>query len=463
MKIKATTRDAYRLLHDGTMVMADLEQNGLRVNVPYVERMIKKVGERIEHLESGLASDKVFRVWKKTYKDETNMGSRAQLAHVLFDVMEFESEETTGTGRHKADANALENVDIPFVSHYVELEKLKKARGTYLANILRETVNGIIHPNFNLHLVRTFRGSSDHPNFTNMPLRDELIKKIVRRAFIARKGHCLVDLDFKGSEVNAASWYHKDPVMLDYIKTDPGRMHKDAAAACYMLPLSEVTDEIRYCGKNKFVFPEFYGDWWLSCAKSLWFAIDRMNLKTVSGVPLKKWLANKGILHLGTGEPDDDDPEAFQTHIKKVAEDFWYEKFNVYREWKDQWYDDYVRRGWFRMLTGFTVSGYLKRNKVINYPAQGTAFHCLLWCLIEMARQIRKYKMKSLLVGQIHDDAVGDVPENELDDYVSMALEVITKLLHKHWPWVITPMTVDVEVTPVGGSWYDKEKKEYRL
>lgn len=64
--------------------------------------------------------------------------------------------------------------------------------------------------------------------------------------------------------------------------------------------------------------------------------------------------------------------------------------------------------------------------------------------------------MKTKLVGQIHDDAVSDTPENELSDYIELAMDVVTRQLKKHWPWIITPMRVEVEVTPVGGSWYEK-------
>ena len=34
--------------------------------------------------------------------------------------------------------------------------------------------------------------------------------------------------------------------------------------------------------------------------------------------------------------------------------------------------------------------------------------------------------MKSRLIGQIHDDAVGDVPKNELKDYIDIATEVVS-------------------------------------
>lgn len=455
MKFKVTTLDAYNLLHEGSLVMTEMEANGIRVDVRYVKHIQQKIQKRIDYLTNRLKKDKIFKIWKKTYGEKTKIGSRSQLADVLFNKMQMKTERRTTT-RYAADVDALEDLNLSFTKTYIECEKLKKAKNTYLANILRETVDGFIHPNFNLNTVSSFRGSSSQPNFTNIPVRDPLIKKLVRRSFIARKGHRIVDLDFKGSEVSGAAWYHKDPVMLEYINNPKKDMHRDMAQEIFMVSRKEITSDIRYCGKNMFVFPQFYGDWWLSCANALWRAINRLNLKTKSGIPLKKWLKKKGISELGSGDPKRIIANSFEHHLKEVEYDFWYNRFAVYQKWKEDWWEQYQERGWFRMLTGFKVSGYLNRKQVLNWPVQGTSFHGLLWSLIRMSKLIRKHRMPALLVGQIHDDAVADVPDNILNDYIGMSMDVITRQLPKHWPFIITPMVVETEVTPIGGSWYEK-------
>ena len=463
MKIQATTKDAYKLLHEGTLAMAELEANGIRVDMKYTKDIQKKITKQIKHLTEQIKSDEIYKAWKKKYSIKTNLQSRAQLADVLFNVMKFPNEGiAVGKTRLSANAEALEDVKIPFVKRYVEIEKLKKANGTYIKNILIETgSDGIIHPNFSLHLVSTYRGQSDHPNFTNIPTRDELIKKLIRRCFIPRSGGRITDIDFKGSEVNAAAWYHQDPVMLRYIKTDPGRMHFDASMALYKLPAELMTPEIRYNGKNKFIFPQFYGDWWLSCAKSLWRAIDRQDLKTANGMPLKKWLKKQGITCLGSGDPKSVIPNSFEAHVRDYENYFWNKQFMVYKKWKDSWYADYLENGFVCFLTGFIVEGHLDRKQCINYPIQGTAFHCLLWCVIRIIKLLKKYNMKTLLVGQIHDDVVSDTPDKELKNYLEIAMHVITVELKEHWSFINTPMQVEVEVTPIDKSWY--EKKEFKI
>lgn len=458
----STLQDAYRLLHEGSLIMSRMEQNGIRVDTEYIRSSRERLDKQIKKLMEELKQDEVYKLWRRRYGEKMKFSARAQLTTVLFDDMKipYPGEDRNASGSYQGDVEILEDVDLPFVETYLRKERLTKAKNTYIKNIALETINGICHPNFNLHLARTFRGSSDHPNFTNIPIRNPEIKKEIRSCLKARPGRRIVDLDFKGSEVNAATWYHEDPVMLDYIKKDPGRMHFDVAKDIYMLPSKLMTNDIRYCGKNKFTFPQFYGDWYLSCAKQLWKAIDRMHLVTSTGIPLKRWLKRKGIRELGDCSPDRQPrPGTFEEHIRSVERIFWNKRFKVYQEWKDEWWEQYQERGWMQFLSGFIVSGVLNRKNAINYPIQGTAFHCLLWCLIRIQYLLDKYKMKTLLIGQIHDDAVADVPEKELKTYIEITEQVITVDLKKHWPWIITPMQVSAEVTPIGGSWY--EKKSY--
>ena len=69
--------------------------------------------------------------------------------------------------------------------------------------------------------------------------------------------------------------------------------------------------------------------------------------------------------------------------------------------------------------------------------------------------------MKSLIVGQIHDSIVGDVHRKERRNYLEICKQVMTIDVRKHWPWIIVPLSIEAEVAPVGGSWY--EKKEVKI
>lgn len=303
--------------------------------------------------------------------------------------------------------------------------------------------------------------SADSPQVHNFPVRDEYLKQLVRQCIVARKGHRLVELDYSGIEVRIAACYHKDPVMLDYIHDPSKDMHRDMAMQCYLLPQEEITPKIRYNGKNMFVFPQFYGSWWLDCARALWEAAQKDT--TASGTSLLEHLHEKGIKKLGAQDKSNPRPKphTFEAHIAKVEANFWGKRFKLYTQWKKQWYSEYRKKGWFLTKTGFICQGYMSRNDVINYPVQGSAFHCLLWSLNDLVlRRMRKAHMKTQIVGQIHDSIIADAPEREVDDFLHLARDVMVDNLKSEWGWIIVPLKVDAEVTTIGGSWVDKKKVE---
>lgn len=464
-------KEAYKLLHNGCVTLSQVETNGMRIDEDYLHRTLEKTSKKIHRLTEGLKQHEIYKAWKKVYGTKTNLGSHQQLGKVLFDVLKYESKSTTKTGRHQTDVNALEGLDIPFVKDFLTVEKLKKANSTYLKGILRESVDGYIHPVFNLHIVQTYRSSSDSPNFQNIPIRNPKISKLVRRCFIARPEHQIVEVDYSGIEVHAASWYHKDPRMLEYICNPKKDMHRDMAMQCYKLSVEEMTPkendkedekrikQIRYCGKNMFVFPEFYGDYYIDCARSLWSAVGKMKLNTREGGTLIEHLRKGGIKKLGNLNPKEKPLSGtFEKHIQEVENDFWNNRFKVYGQWRKDWYNAYKETGKFSTLTGFEFTGFFKRNEVINYPVQGVAFHCLLWSLIRIQKLLNKYKMRSLIVGQIHDSIVADVFKKELKQYLEICKQVMTVDIKKHWNFIITPIAIEAEVAPVNGSWFEKEK-----
>ncbi len=460
--MKPVTDKAYKLFHDGTLALAQVEANGIRMDVDYLNKAITHTTHKIDRLSDKMKQHKVSRTWKKHYGSRTNMGSRQQLGKILFDVMDYDCPSLTKTGRYQTNEAVLVILNLDFTNQLLKVEKLKKARSTYLRGILKHVVDGYLHPSFGLNIAVTFRGNCTNPNFQNIPIRETKIAKLIRQAFIARKNHRIVEVDYGGVEICSATCYHHDPQMISYIEDETKDLHRDMAMQIYMLRKKLMTKNIRYCGKNMFVFPQFFGDYYIHCAQHLWEAMSKMYLKTADGVGLKKHLKSKGIKKLGRCNPKFPPASGtFEKHLKEVENDFWNKRFPVYEQWKKDWWSSYEKKGYFDTLTGFRIEGLLNRKECINYPIQGTAFHWLLWSLIRIQKLLNKYKMKSLIVGQIHDSIVGDVHRKEKRNYLEICKQVMTVDVRKHWPWIIVPLSIEAEVAPVGGNWY--EKKEVKI
>lgn len=456
--MKCATPEAYKLFHDGSLALSRMESNGFAVDTEYLEKSKQAIGEEIENKEEKLRSDSLWKKWKKRHGANTKLTARNQLMTVLVAEGIVKDVALTSKGNIKGDRGELERVDHPFVKEYLETEKLRKLLGTYIKGIEREvTEKGRIHGFFNLHLVTSYRGSADSPNLQNVPVRDPYISEIIRKVFIPRrKNRCIVEIDFSGIEVRISAVYNKDPKLISYL-AGHGDMHQDAAADLYCCKTEQVSKMMRSMVKNQYVFPEFYGSFYKQCAPNLWESIDRYSFE-VDGIPMKKWLKKKGIRELGSCVFDEKPKRGtFEYHVAKSENVLWNERFKVYRDWKESWYAKYLERGYLKYKTGFVVDCPLNRKEACNWPIQGTAFHCLLWSLTKIDRLVRKRRIDSLLVSQIHDSIVADVHKDHVDDYIELAVNVMTVKLMKHWKWLNIPLEVEAEVSPPGCSWFEKK------
>lgn len=463
MTKKLTPKDAYKLFHEGTTALADVEANGFRIDVDKLDKTIEKVKARIHRNIERLKEDEVWEVWEKTFGRKANIGSRVQLGTVLFDKMEYESVGKTAKGtRNRTDEEALESLDIPFVKKYLAMGKLKQLHSTYLKKLRSEVVGEYVHAVYNLNLAISFRSSCDSPNIQNQVVREPGTAELIRSCFIARENHQILEIDYSALEFKIAACFWRDKNLVDYASDPEKDVHRDMAMECYMLTKDEVTKESRFYAKNKFVFPQLYGSNHKPCARNLWFAIQEGNLKTQDGVGLRKHLKKLAdIKKLGLCKKDVKPlPGTFEWRIEKVEKKFngWFPEFS---KRKEDWWNRYQERGKFRLMTGFDVKGIYTRNQLYNIPIQGPAFHCLLWALIRLNGWLRENKMRSVIVGTIHDSILFDAHKDELEDVMRMSRKIMTDEIRNVWKWIIVPLEVEFEASPVNGSWW--EKKEVKI
>ena len=464
--IAPTRADAYQLVHEGALALAQAERYGVRIDVDYCSKKKKHLERQTSRLHKKILKEPEVQLWKKKYRSKFNINSDEQLGDILYNDLGYKPAKITsksqGTDNEKGstDHEALVGIDLPFIKMYMKGKKLKKGWDV-INGIQREQVNGLIHPNYTLHFTDTFRSSCRDPNLQNVPIRDDFLQKIARTAFIPRKGRRLLEIDYGGIEVHGASWYHKDPVMLNYLNDSSTDMHRDVSADCYKLN-DYLTDkeywkkkegygkDVRYAGKNKYTFPQFYGSYYAECARNLWNAIDELHLKDPSGHLLKKHLKQQGI---GTYKK-------FESHIKNVEDDFWNRRFQVYGQWKEDWYEQYLKKGYMDTLTGFRISGVLRKNQIINYPVQGVAFQCLLWSFKELTKIAINNGWKSRPIMQIHDSIIWDVHPYELNMVLHACYDVMIVKLKETWDFIITPIEIEADLTGIDRPWNEKKTIE---
>ena len=434
----------YNLFHDGILALQKVENNGIVIDEDKIEENIQRLNKKITDIEIDINDcDEV-----KEYEGDFNYNSNKQLQDLLFTKLKYKHLKETKTG-YSVDADSLKNI-VKIHSSFLcekimEISKLKKIRDTYLAGIQRETVNGMLHNFFNLHTVQSYRGSSSAINFQNQPKHDKDAKFFIRSCFKARPGHFIGELDYGQLEVRVASAYSLDANLLLYVIDPEHDMHRDMAMFLFFRNKDDEelkTLDERQHTKNKFVFPQFYGDWYKACAESLWEAITKET---------KEHLRKNGIRNY-----DD-----FEKHVKKGEDKLWLEMFPDYNTWRNKKWKRYTKTGYIDIKTGFRAEGVFRKNQILNFPVQGSGFHMLLFSLIELQKYLEENNMKTKIIGQIHDSIVLDINPEEWPEVKRVAKEIMIDRVQEKWDFLKNILLlVEADIYKTDGSWYDFEKSE---
>jgi len=452
-----TLQDAYDLLHRATINLAQVEANGLCVDVPYIHAAIKKVDRKIEHFHKLLMDTPECTEWKAKYGPNMNIQSNDQLADMLYNELGYEPKLYTDSGKPATSEEALEILDGDFVEWLFKIKKYEKAKGTYLIGTLAEVQDGFVHPSFSLHNIRSYRSGCSNVNVQNITNRNKEISKLVRKMYIPRApDRYIVEIDYSTMEVRIGCIYHQDPTMIKYMADPAHDMHKDSACDAFLLSPERVSKPLRGAAKVT-NFSLFYGSYYPDAARTLWEACARENMTTADGQCIFEHLKSKGIKELGAcNKVDAPAKGTFERHIQKFENKLWKERFPVYDQWRRDEYTKYQSQGYFQSFLGFKYEGHFKRNDVANWATQGTASCMMLWALCELQDYIKQNNMKSCIIAEIHDSIIADVPSNELIQYCQIAQECMVDRLIKQFPMINTPIVVEAEVAPMGESWADK-------
>src|SRR5262249_55516172 len=151
-------------------VLAELEFNGIRLDVPFLQRLGQEMGQQLAKIE-----EEIYKLAGHTF----NIASPKQLRDVLFTRLKLPEQRKTGiTGEASTNQETLERLaglghELP--KRILEHRHLAKLKGTYV-DALPELVNpatGRVHTSFNQTVAATGRLSASDPNLQNIPARTE--------------------------------------------------------------------------------------------------------------------------------------------------------------------------------------------------------------------------------------------------------------------------------------------------
>src|SRR5260370_27728386 len=178
-------------------VLAELEYNGIRIDVPRLRGLSQEMAQQLAAIEQ-----EIYQLAGRAF----NIASPRQLRHVLFDELKLPTQRRTGiTGEASTDPGALERLaaaghELP--KRILEPRQIAKLKGTYV-DALPDLINpatGRVHASFNQTVAATGRLSSSDPNLQNIPVRREQGRQI-RQAFLPAEGGLPLTADYSQIEL----------------------------------------------------------------------------------------------------------------------------------------------------------------------------------------------------------------------------------------------------------------------
>ncbi len=413
---RLTDPELKRLFDDIEMplveVLARMEQAGVALDRPLLERMGDELAARMTTLEHAIhdAAGRPF-----------NINSTQQLAEVLFDERKLPVIKRTKTLR-STDADVLEQLaeqhDDPIPKLLLEYRELTKLKGTYVDS-LPEMVNprtGRVHPSFHQTGAVTGRLSCSDPNLQNIPIRTEL-GAAIRRAFVpGDPDSVLVKADYSQIELRVLAHFCKDENLIAAFREDRD-IHAFVAAQLAGVLIDQVTKD------------------------------QRARAKTV----------NFGIVYGQSAFGLARQTGMSQTEAKAFIEQY-FRRYPRIRSFLDECIAHAKKHGYVKTLLGRrrAITDIDSRNPnaraaaerfAVNTVVQGTAADLIKLAMIRIDRRIREERRPARMILQVHDELVFEVPRHALHAEAEMIVNEMSAALA-----LDVPIKVDVAAGP---NWLD--------
>ena len=370
-------------------VLADMEWEGVRIDVPELEAQSRRLTARLGDLER-----QVYDLAGGVF----NISSPMQVGEVLFGRLGIDSSaKKTKRGAWSTTEEVLEKYRNrhPIVNLILEIRGLKKLLATYV-DALPKLINphtGKIHTTYNQTVTATGRISSANPNLQNIPIRTDEGREI-RKAFIPDRGDLMMSADYSQIELRLMADLSGDHAMVEAF-VDHQDIHRATAAKIYHLSPDQVTDNQRRAAKTA-NFGIIYGISAFGLSERL--AIPRAEAKKLI----------EGYLSTYPG---------VDRYMKDIVE----------QARRDGYVTTIMDRKRFLPeinSRNSVVRGYAERN-AINAPLQGSAADIIKIAMIDIDREIKERGLRSRMIMQVHDELVFNVVPDEQAELESLVVRLM--------------------------------------
>ncbi|MBS4216874.1 DNA polymerase I [Bacillus sp. FJAT-49711] len=393
-----------------SLVLAEMEFTGVKVDVSRLENMKIELAERLAEIES-----KIYELAGENF----NINSPKQLGVILFEKLGLPAIKKTKTG-FSTSADVLEKLEHEheIIKEILTYRQLGKLQSTYIEGLLKVVHKDTnkVHTRFNQVLAATGRLSSIDPNLQNIPIRLEEGRKI-RQAFIpSEEDWVIFAADYSQIELRVLAEIAQDDNLKSAF-THNMDIHTKTAMDVFHVDEEEVDSNMRRQAKA-------------------------VNFGIVYGISDYGLSQNLGITRKEAGKFIERYLESFPG-VKNFMDD-------IIVEAREEGYVSTLlhRRRYIPEITSrnFNLRSFAERT-AMNTPIQGSAADIIKKAMIDMAERLKSEGLKTRLLLQVHDELIFETPKDEVEKLIQIVPDVMENAL---------PLSVPLKVEySYGPTWFD--------
>lgn len=388
-------------------VLYRMEREGIAVSAELLRQQSAALAVQIEELQQEIYA---------LAGEEFNINSPKQLAVILFEKLALPGGKKTKSGYSTA-ADILEKLqnEYPIVKKILEYRTVSKLRSTYAEGLLAYIgEDGRIHSEFRQTITATGRISSTNPNLQNIPVRMEQ-GRLIRKAFVAKEGYCFLDADYSQIELRVLAHMSGDEQLIEAYR-EAKDIHAITASKVFHVPFDEVTP------------------------------LQRRNAKAVNfGIVY-------GISAFGLSQDLDISQKEAAAYIKQ-----YFQTYPRIKQFLDGLVESGKAQGYVETIFGrrrpmpeLASSNFMQRSfgerVAMNAPIQGSAADIIKIAMIRVDDRLRREKLESKLLLQVHDELLLEVKKEELEQVRRILTDEMDQA---------AKLAVDLEVdVHDGADWY---------
>ncbi len=391
-----------------TRIVQKMERQGILLDLKVLSEVATTVELQCERLLS-----EVYVLAGRSF----NVASPPQLAQVLFEDLKLPILKKGKTGP-STDHEVLEKLaeQHPLPQAIIEYRNVAKLKSTYLDTLPTQVgADGRIRTTLQQAAVATGRLSSVNPNLQNIPVRNEIGKRI-RQAFVAPAGCQLLSADYSQIELRILAHIAQDEALIEAFASGAD-VHVRTAAEVFGVTVDNVTAEHRRAAKM-------------------------VNYGIAYGLSAHGLAAR---LNIGNDV------------AKKIIDDY-FARFPGIARYMETTVEQGRKEGFVSSLFGRRrpMPELLNKNRsiamaaeraAINMPIQGTAADIIKRAMLVVDAELTRAGLKSKMLLQVHDELLFEVTDDEVETLKSMAVQAMEGAAK-----LKVPLQVDVGV---GHSWAD--------